>query len=274
MPTYTFGSPTPTKLYVELAKGRIDVSAVDTDEAVVTVEGEDPDAVRVEQDGDEIRVIGPKQLNVLGFGPKGHDVTVTLPLRSQLRAKTGSADVTTHGPLRALWAQTGSGDLDVEQVDGPATIATGSGDVEIERVAGELQVKTGSGDVDVARSGERVLVATGSGDVRVRHASGEVTAKTGSGNLTVDVAEGDVSLTTGSGDLAVRRAVRGRVTGKGASSDIHIGIPAGTPVWTDINTVTGSIRSGVTGAGQPGDGQDHVELRARTVSGDIILEQL
>jgi hypothetical protein len=45
-------------------------------------------------------------------------------------------------------------------------------------------------------------------------------------------------------------------------------------VWTDLTTVSGAIRSSLEGAGQPTEGQDHIELRAKTVSGDIVLTQL
>jgi len=66
---------------------------------------------------------------------------------------------------------------------------------------------------------------------------------------------------------------RGRVSAKGASGDVVVGIPAGVPVWTDITTVSGRIRLDLQGAGQPEEGQDHVELRARTVSGDVVLTE-
>ena len=66
---------------------------------------------------------------------------------------------------------------------------------------------------------------------------------------------------------------RGRITAKGASGDIAIGVVAGVPVWTDITTVSGQIRSDLQGAGQPEEGQDHVEVRAKTVSGDIVLTE-
>ena len=69
-------------------------------------------------------------------------------------------------------------------------------------------------------------------------------------------------------------ARRGRVSAKGASSDVRIGIPAGTPVWADINTVTGKVRSNIESVGAPQEGQDHIELEARTVSGDIVLTQV
>ena len=55
---------------------------------------------------------------------------------------------------------------------------------------------------------------------------------------------------------------------------MRVGIPAGTPVWTDVNTVTGSIASNLESVGKPVDGQDHVELRATTVSGDVRLVQV
>jgi DUF4097 and DUF4098 domain-containing protein YvlB len=98
--------------------------------------------------------------------------------------------------------------------------------------------------------------------------------KTGSGDLKVVTANSDISLSTGSGDLRIGTARRGRVSVKGASSDIQIGIPAGTPVWADINTVTGSVHSNLESVGAPQEGQEHVELQARTVSGDIVLSQV
>jgi len=68
--------------------------------------------------------------------------------------------------------------------------------------------------------------------------------------------------------------LRGRVTVKGASSDVSIGVQGGVPVWTDVTTVSGTIRSDLQGAGQPEEGQDHIELRAKTVSGDIVLSEV
>jgi DUF4097 and DUF4098 domain-containing protein YvlB len=67
---------------------------------------------------------------------------------------------------------------------------------------------------------------------------------------------------------------RGRVTVKGASGDVAIGVATGIPVWTDVATVTGTIRSDLQGAGQPQEGQDHVEIRVKTVSGDIVLTEV
>ena len=46
------------------------------------------------------------------------------------------------------------------------------------------------------------------------------------------------------------------------------------PVWTDVSTVSGAIRSSLQGAGEPEEGADYIELRAKIVSGDIVLTQV
>jgi DUF4097 and DUF4098 domain-containing protein YvlB len=98
--------------------------------------------------------------------------------------------------------------------------------------------------------------------------------KTGSGDLELKRSEADVTLSTASGDLVIGRAPRGKIAAKNVSGDVLVGIPAGTPVWTDVNTVTGSVASNLQSAGRPADGQDYVELRATTVSGDVRLVQV
>ena len=46
------------------------------------------------------------------------------------------------------------------------------------------------------------------------------------------------------------------------------------PVWTDISTVTGASAPTSTAPASPQEGADHVEVRAKTVSGDIVLTEV
>jgi DUF4097 and DUF4098 domain-containing protein YvlB len=92
--------------------------------------------------------------------------------------------------------------------------------------------------------------------------------------MRVREAQQDVSLSTASGDLVIDEMHRGQLAAKNVSGDIKVGIPAGVPVWTDISSMTGSVRSNLEGAGEPEEGQDFIELRAKTISGDVYLEQL
>jgi len=275
MPTHQFETHRPVDLYVELGKGNLTVRATETTGTEVVLTGRDADQVEVHQDGDQISVIAPKlRSGVFGGDRDRLDVTVTLPNGSNLATRTGSADVTVEGEIGSGRVKTGSGDLSVELLTGPSEISTGSGDVRVDESRAELRIKSGSGDVDVARAAGSLAASTGSGDVEIGSAGGAVVVKTGSGDLDIAVARDDVSFMTGSGDMHVRRTHRGRITIKGASSDVQLGIPAGTPVWTDISTVSGSIHSDLNGAGQPEEGADHVEVRAKTVSGDIVLTEV
>ncbi len=268
---HRFETPEPVELYVENGKGSVEVHATETRESTVSVTGDGADETSVEHKGRRLLVVAPRQGGLFSAGRR-LDITVTVPLDSELASKLGSADLTARGRLGTTHIRSGSGDVSLEQV-GDTLVESGSGDVEVGRVQA-LRVKSGSGDVRVDHAEGDVVVSTGSGDVRVVESRATVSAKSGSGDLSVGDASADVSFTTGSGDFVVESQRRGRVTGKGASGDVRIGIPAGVPVWTDLTTVSGVIHSSLAGAGQPEPGADHVELRVKTVSGDVVLSQI
>jgi DUF4097 and DUF4098 domain-containing protein YvlB len=274
MTQHRFETHEPVSLYVEIGKGAVDITATGTTETEVDITGRDADEVHVEQSGRQISIIAPRQRAGFFNGDSGLHVVVTVPTGSDLASKTGSADVTVDGALARCQVKSGSGSVRLDEVTGPCVVETGSGDVLMERAAGALRIKSGSGDVTLRQAEEAVTVSTGSGNVEIGTNNGPAAVKTGSGDLWVEEAGTDVSLASGSGDLIVGHARRGKVTVKGASSDVKIGIPAGTPVWTDLSTVSGAIHSDLEGVGQPEEGADHVELRAKTVSGDIILRQV
>src|SRR5689334_9133785 len=250
----TFSTPAPVSLFVELGSGRLTTTAADTTEASVEVSGPRAEEFHVGFNGKRIDVIAPHG-RFFGRGDS-HDVRVTVPTGSELVTKMGSADTTTKGTLGLLALKTGSGDIAIERADGPVVIESGSGDIDVRDVHGKTGISTGSGDVVLGTVHAATVIKTGSGDLQVNRS------------------EGDVSLTTASGDLTIGTAPRGKVTAKNVSGDVRVGIPAGTPVWTDINTVSGSVRNNLTSVGKPAKDQDYVELRASTVSGDVHLRQV
>ncbi len=269
----SFDTPLPIELYVESHSGRITVTAADVSRTDVVVTGKHADDYVIEQRDDQIQVVAPRPgMGFLASSNGRVEITVVLPAQSALTAKTGSADTTVHGPITGLWVTTGSGDLSAELVEGSAELQSGSGDVRVVEFRGDARIKSGSGDVSVTRCAD-LAVSTGSGDVRAESVAGCLAIKTGSGDVQVGEAADDLSLSTGSGDLTVEVAHKGRYVVKGASGDVRIGVPAGTPVWTDITTLSGRVRSDLTPVGAPIDGQDHLEIRATTASGDITLQQ-
>ena len=273
---HTFETVDPVSLYVELRAGTLVVEATETARTVVEVTGADPDdAVSVTQRGEEIKVVAPPgRHGLLGGSTRSLDVRVTMPVDSRVVTKSGSADVRLDGRVAGATLRSGSGDVTVAEVTGEAFVEAGSGEVSVRTAQGTLQVKCGSGRVTIGRLEGPGTVSTGSGDVSVESVLAPLTVKSGSGHLRVREAREDLLLNTASGDLSVGAAHRGQLTAKNASGDITVGIPAGVPVWTDISTMTGRVGSDLASVGQPQDGQDYVELRAKTVSGDVTLMQV
>ena len=274
MPAFTFATPRPADLVVEIDSGSIRVRALheatDATTAAVEVTGDRADDVEVTQSGDRISIIGPRSS---GFR-RGHrelHVVVDVPAHSSLSVRTGSADLEVEGTTATTRVRSGSGDTVLDVTSGSASIATGSGDVRVHHARADLRVKSGSGQVHLGTTDHDVVVSTGSGDVEVDDNHGTTTVKTGSGGLAIGRSDADVSLATGSGDLRIGTTSRGRIAVHAASGDVAVGVAPGVPVWTDISTLSGRVRSSLPPVGEPADGQDHVELRATTVSGDVTL---
>ncbi len=270
---HAFSTPEPPSLYVEIASGDVSVSTGETDQTSIEVTGDDADDVVVEQRGNRISVVGPRRS---GFfrGRSDLSVQVQVPHDTDLATRLGSADVVGTGRLGQVRLETGSGDTDLDEVASEAAVKTGSGEVRVRVLGGPAVVKTGSGDVEIGELRGPARLSTGSGDITVRAASSPVDAKSGSGSIEVREATADASLSTASGDVRVGRFPAGRLSARNVTGDIRIGVPAGVPVWTDVTSTTGAVRSTLVGAGEPAEGQDYVELRATTVSGDVLLEQV
>lgn len=266
---YAFETIGPIDLVVEIGSGNVTVETREATGTDIEIRGNRADEVEVTQQGDHISVIAPRT----GLSLRNNElfVTVACPAGSAPSIRTGSADIMLGGRYGTAALKTGSGDVRIDTLTAESSVETGSGDVDLRDHRGELRVKCGSGDVRIGESDGGMVAATGSGDVKVGHAVAALAIKTGSGDVEVAEAESDVSLSCGSGDLRIDRINRGRVTLKGASSDARIGVPAGTPVWTDISTLSGDFDNHLPATGAPAEGQDYVEIRIKTVSGDVAL---
>lgn len=271
---YQFSTDQPVNLFVEIGKGTLTIEATETAETSVEVTGTEAEKVSVVQSGRQIAIVGPRHSGFGGLRDQGLEVVVTVPLDSDLFTKIGSADTIARGRFGMAKLKSGSGDILLDEATGVVVVDVGSGDIELETVGGDLRVKSGSGDVRIGTCTASVGISTGSGDVSIGTSCASTVIKTGSGDLTVARAETDLQLSTGSGDLEVGRFSRGGLRVKSASGDVRVGIPRGVPVWTDISSVSGQVGSDLESAGQPAEGQDHVEVRATTVSGDVLLRQL
>lgn len=205
----------------------------------------------------------------LGGGGLRTRVEVSVPAASRVTVTTKGGDVTIGAPCDELRVESGSGDVEVREGAATAHLRTGSGEITVAS-AGSLSASTGAGDIDVDTAGTAAL-KSGSGDITVASVEGRLDAQTASGDIDVRDAGGDVSVKTASGDATVAGIRRGKVHASTASGDLSLSFAAGVPVWTDATTVSGDIDNALSARGEPRDGQDFVEVVARTVSGDLTL---
>jgi putative adhesin len=263
----TFEVTGPLALDVRVPAGSVEVDPTleGAAEVVLTATNEESqrlvDAARIEvhrtAEGQELLVDVPGRAGALGsiaavFGHGGIDCRIRCPQRPALSARTKSADVEVMGTLAS------------------ADIATASGDVQLRDVDGEVNVKTASGDVAVGDVGGRASFATASGDVTVRRLSGAGSVATASGDVRIAAVAGDVKANTASGDVELGSVADGRIAVNSASGDVEVAVKRGTRTFLDCTTVSGDAHSELDGDDSAADGEGPlVEIRARTVSGDI-----
>ena len=67
----------------------------------------------------------------------------------------------------------------------------------------------------------------------------------------------------------MRALCAGDLKVQSVSGDVDIGVGPGLALWLDVSSVSGSTSSDLELGEKPGEGGIPVELRVRTVSGDI-----
>lgn len=272
MDEYDFETPEPVELHAELGSGSLQITAGQVGVTKVAVDGDESGDVTVTQEGRQISIRSRSGRRLFGVGLSADlDVRVLVPTGSDLVVRCGSAGTSADGTYGTGSLRAGSGGIRVEAFAGDATVTTGSGDIELGAVGGSLRSKTGSGSLAVGRCDGEAVVTSGSGSLRFDTFGRLLAAKTGSGDLEVGRAGERLEFSAGSGDLRVRELRAGQVQAKTGSGDIDLAIPAGTPVWTDLRTVSGRVDNQLPSVGQPAEGDPFVHLRVVTASGDVRL---
>jgi len=183
--------------------GAIEVRSWDRSEVRVEIEksGENKelvDGVRVSasQDGDRIAV-EVREPDVSGWVATlagGHSLQakllVSLPRRSDLRARTGDGSVTAEQLTGRIEITTGDGSVRGIDLEGDVSVVTGDGSVRLEAVAGRVDVRTGDGSIVIGGRLGTVRARTGDGSV-------SISAEPGS------VAEDDWEISSGDGRIAL-----------------------------------------------------------------------
>jgi Putative adhesin len=260
----TFEVTGPIAADVQLASGDIRVDRGPEGVATVELVAHSPeaqelvDAARVELRGNELIVDVPQRRGGFNFkdlfGGRGIDCRVGCADGSSLRVRSKSADVVAAIDLAA------------------ADISTASGDARLQDVHGDLTFKGASGDLTARNVGGRASANTASGDIELGNVGASLNANSASGDIAVESVGGDARANTASGDIRLDAVVAGEVSVNSASGDVSIAVRRGSTAYLDCSTVSGDARSELDmTSDEPNAGGPLVTVKARTVSGDIVI---
>lgn len=274
-----FETPEPITATVEPGVGHVRIVASKRTTTVVEVlpssETSEKDArvaeqTRVTCSGGQLLVKGPRPRSLFGT-PGSIDVLIELPAGSAVQGKLGVGDLVAEGPLGVCEIKTGAGDLQIEQAE-RADLKTSLGDLAVERVTGAAEI-TGSGRIRIGSVGGPATVKNSNGDIHVDRAGGPLRASSANGSIYIGSADGNVDARTANGRIELNEVRRGKTTLGTAAGAVEIGIAPATAAWLDLHSKLGRVRNEMDTAGEPGEGEETVEVHARTGLGDISVRR-
>jgi DUF4097 and DUF4098 domain-containing protein YvlB len=259
----THHTPGTARLRINVSAGTVEITATETSDTVVNVEPLNHsardliDSVKerarsLSETEHEVIVETPdraKRSRWFGDSP-AFRIEVSAPSRSSVEVNTASADITCTGTCGHVDVRSAAGDASFADVEGDVTTKTASGDLSFGRITGRARLQSVSGDVTIRRPIGSTTATTVSGDVRVDEASDSLAVKTVSGDIHVGSCGPGVKLHTVSGDA-------------------EVGVRSGARVWIDLQSMSGETSSDLDISGARAGGDADVEIRARSVSGDI-----
>jgi len=275
---YTFETPHPIVLTIKNLGGKVAIHATDTSVTRVSLEGARAEETAVTQQGGEISVIAPNVgwldsmivRHVLRINRT--DITVEVPSGSDLTLRLGGGNINVTGRLGRIELSPGAGDIHLSEIAGETSVHLGAGNIAIDAINAPTQVVSGAGNITVGQVSGATSLQLATGDVTIGRVAAPVTVKSSVGGLKVDEVTSDLDIRTSFGDTKIKRMISGSLEYKGSAGDVKVGVPAGTPTWTDLSCRAGTIRNSLPPVGQPRPGQDHVEIRITSTSGVIELK--
>ena len=264
----TFETPGSVLLRVALGAGEVTIESGDVREVRVDVVPLRDDAATrdaaaetrvelVERGGrQEVVIEAPKRRGRLIDRDARLAVRARCPHGSDLELSAASADLDVRGRLGAVRAKTASGNIGLGEVDGSLDARTASGDIRAGVVAGAA------------------ALSTASGDAVLRLVQGDLSASLVSGDLDVTHVLGEIAVNSVSGDIRIDSAGGGAVRLQTVSGDIELGVRAGLRLLIDATSLSGTMTSDLEVTEHPPvDDSPVVEIRARTVSGDLRIRR-
>ncbi len=271
----------PAFLRIDVQMGRVEVIAEARDDVEVTISPANPhrsgdrsaaESVRVTRTGAELSVVGPFRLNLFGPGDSV-EVALRVPTASDASVSLKYGSVHLSGTLGTVRLALDYGDASIAVV-GRADLGLGHGELRVEHIAGDADVTLKSGRARIGHVGGALRLKGSDAGIDVGTIGGVADIATSTG--VVHLGDPGPSLTVRSayGPVRIRELVRGTARIEGSYGALSLGVRRGTAVWLDASSSHGVVRSELSADAGPADGEDTLELHARTGYGDITVHRV
>jgi DUF4097 and DUF4098 domain-containing protein YvlB len=278
-----FETPHPISLTIQLNLGTVRIFAGDRTDTVVEVHPSHPsrdsdvraaEQVLVEYADGKLLIRGPQEWRryAIWTGNGSVDVTVSLPLHSEVRGDLGMGGFDCEGTFGLCDLKTGNGKIRLDRT-GPVWAESGYGNISINRAAGDATVKAGSGHIRIESVDGALHSRNSDGHTTIGAVAGDVHIKAANGDIVIDNPQGSISAKTANGDIRVDGVVRGSLVLETASGNLSVGISEGTAAWLDVSTHYGKVRNSLSASDGPGASAETVEVHGRTSYGNVEIHR-
>ncbi|MFY1691804.1 DUF4097 family beta strand repeat-containing protein [Plantactinospora sp. WMMB782] len=277
----TFDTPAPISVTVDLTVGHVRIDADDRTETTVEVRPSDPtkeldvraaEQTRVSYADGKLLIRTPKLRPMFSSKVGSIDVAVTLPSGSQLHGDAASAEFAVEGRLGETRLKTALGHIQLDRT-GPAQLHTSSGKVTVGAITGRAEVTTHSGAVRIGGIDGPAVIKNSNGDSVLGEVTGDLRLHVANGDIELRRALADVTAKTANGNIRIHEVVRGSVVLDAVAGELELGIRTGTAAWLDLSSTAGRVHNALDAAEGPAESDETVRVRARTVTGDIVVRR-
>ena len=228
-------------------------------------------AVRVTHAGADVSVVGPYRLNLFGPGDSV-EVVVRVPEASDASVSVKYGSTHLSGSLGTVRLALDYGDATIERV-GRADLGLGHGELRVESISGDADVTLKSGRARIRHVGGALRLKGSDAGIDVGTVVGMADIATSSGVVQLGDPGPALTVRSAYGPVRIRELTRGAARIEASYGAVTLGVRRGTAVWLDASSRHGVVRNDLSADPGPADGEDTLEVHARTGYGDISLHR-
>ncbi len=217
-------------------------------------------------------VVGPFRLNLFGPGDSV-DVVVRVPEASDASVSLKYGSMHLSGTLGTVRVALDYGDASVARV-GRADLGLGHGELRVEHIAGDADVTLKSGRARIGHVTGALRLKGSDAGIDVGTVLGAADIATSTGVVQLGDPGPALSVRSAYGPVRIRELTRGTARIEASYGALSLGVRRGTAVWLDASSRHGVVRNELTADPGPADGEDALELHARTGYGDITVHRV